>query len=95
VHCSNVAEIIFTDKSRVACRSAPLPSHAPSSTGPWTFADGAPLSFVHDSAKEDDEFQVTDEVVMNYLASNFEQEDKLTGVDGTADKIIARRTSDA
>ncbi len=90
VHCSNIAEIKFTHKT-----SGLLPLRAFSITSsafywPWAFADGDPLSFVHDSEKEGDNFDVNADVVMSYRAYNFEQEDNFTQVDVEGTQIIAR-----
>ena len=86
IHRSNVAEMRFTSGS------SELPIRAFSVTSsafywPFPFADGEPLSFVHDStaAKTPDGFQFNTEqhgdVVMNYKAWDFEQEDNFTQVD--------------
>ena len=91
VHCSNVAEITFAEKAT----NKKLPIRAFSITSsafywPWPFADGSPLTFVHDSDKENDNFDVDQNVVMKYVAYNFEQEDNFTTVDVTATEIMAQ-----
>jgi alkaline phosphatase D len=90
VHCSNVAEMNFIHRS-----DGPLPLRTVSITSsafywPWSFADGDPLSFVHDSEKEGDNFDVDVNVFMKYKAYNFEQEDNFTQVDITTKEIVAQ-----
>ena len=91
VHCSNIAEITFADSNT----NKPLPIRAFAITSsafywPWPFADGSPLTFVHNSDKENDNFEVDPNVVMKYVAYNFEQEDNFTQVDITATEIAAQ-----
>lgn len=87
VHCSNVAEIWF---HKANAKRAPLDLKAFSITSsafywPFPFADGDPLSFVHDSEKQNDEFtfdtKTQGKVAMHYKAKNFEQDDNFTQVD--------------
>jgi alkaline phosphatase D len=90
VHCSNVAEISFVHR-----KNGELPLRAFSITSsafywPWAFADGDPLTFVHNSDAERDNFQVNDDVAMTYCAYNFEQEDNFTQVEIANDEIITR-----
>ncbi len=90
VHCSCIAEISFTHKT-----IGPLPLRAFCITSsalywPWAFADGDPLSFVHDSIPENDDFDVNDNVVMNYKAYGFEQDDNFTRIDVSHDEIIVQ-----
>ena len=90
VHCSCIAEISFTHKT-----IGPLPVRAFCITSsalywPWAFADGDPLSFVHDSIQENDDFVVNDNVVMNYKAYGFEQDDNFTRIDVIHDEIIVQ-----
>ena len=102
IHCSNVATIEFYKGD-----GSLLPLHAFSITSsafywPWSFADGSPLGFVHDSkarvpihrngevVEKDDGFQVNDDVVMHYKAKNFQQDDNFTQVDIEEERIIAR-----
>lgn len=82
VHCSNVAKIRF-EKNGAALPLTALSITSSAFYWPFPFADGDPLSFVHDSAEEDDGFEFeTDggEVVMHYNASHFEQEDNFAQV---------------
>ena len=91
VHCSNIAEMRFVDsKTR-----SDLPLRAYSITSstfywPWSFADGDPLSFVHDSSLEQDNFKINSAVEMAYKATHFEQSDNFTRVDVMADRINIR-----
>jgi len=90
VHCANTAELTFTHKD-----TGPLDLRALCVTSsafywPWPFADGDPLSFVHDSTKEGDDFAVNDSVVMSYRARNFNQEDNFTRIDVTEDTLTVR-----
>jgi alkaline phosphatase D len=100
IHCSNVATIKFHKKD-----GSILPLRAYSITSsafywPWSFADGSPLGYVHDSQapvkiypsghEKDDGFQVNSDVVMHYKATNFQQDDNFTQVDIEPERIIAR-----
>ena len=93
VHCSNLATISFVDKNK---GTLPLRAYSITSSAfywPWTFADGDPLSFVHDSAGEGDNFSINDDnddLVMTYRASQFEQEDNYTQVDVQPGKIVTQ-----
>jgi alkaline phosphatase D len=91
VHCSNVTEIDFEGTPE----AAQLKAFAITSSAfywPFPFADGDPNSFVHDSRKEKDGFQVNDAVTMHYKARGFEQDDNFTEVevDDGARKITIR-----
>jgi len=95
VHCSNIAEMAFVRKSKGKAKDGdtPLPLRAFSITSsafywPWSFADGDPLSFVHDSTAEGDDFQIDGDVWMTYRAYAFEQEDNFTRVDVSTKEIV-------
>ena len=90
VHCSCIAEISFTHKTigRLPLRALSITSSA--FYWPWAFADGDPLSFVHNSDKEGDNFDVNDDVVMNYQADKFEQDDNFTRIDVSEDEIFTQ-----
>ena len=90
VHCSNLAKITFTHKT-----TGQLPLHAFCITSsafywPWAFADGDPLSFVHDSKLEGDDFDVNDDVIMSYKAYGFEQDDNFTRIDIVGKEIVVQ-----
>ena len=57
---------------------------------PWAFADGDPLSFVHDSKLEGDDFDVNDDVIMSYKAYGFEQDDNFTRIDIVGKEIVVQ-----
>lgn len=80
-HSSCVAEMNFSHKSagRLPLRALVITSSA--FYWPWPFSDGEPGSYVHDSEKQNDTFDVSAEVVMNYTAYAFEQEDNFTRID--------------
>jgi alkaline phosphatase D len=102
IHCSNVANIIFEEDGK----ALPLRAFSIVSSAfywPWSFADGSPLGYVHDSKKlvtytnkdrqqvsKDDGFKVNERVVMHYTAKNFQQDDNFTQVDIEPGRIIAR-----
>jgi alkaline phosphatase D len=101
IHCSNVATIEF----QAGNTTLPLRAFSITSSAfywPWSFADGSPLGYVHDSkammpiwtkgqeTQKDDGFKINDHVVMHYTAKNFQQDDNFTQVDIETDRIIAR-----
>jgi len=102
IHCSNVATITFqnADGSTLPLRSYSITSFA--FYWSWSFSDGSPLGYVHDSkalvriwtkgqeAQKDDGFKVNDNVTMHYLAKNFQQDDNFMQVDIEPERIIAR-----
>ena len=76
IHCSNIAELSFTQKG------APLNLRAFSVTSsafywPFPFADGDPANYVHDSTApgQEDTFPISAGVTMDYRAWNFTQDD--------------------
>ncbi len=86
VHCSIVAEMTFTSREKGLL---PLRAFCITSSAfywPFPFADGSPLSFVHDSMVEGDGFDVDGAVTMHYRASHFEQDDNFTLVTHDAAK---------
>ena len=79
VHCSIVASMSFHRGNE----TLPLKAYSITSSAffwPFCFADGDPNSFVHNSHKERDDFDLGD-CVMRYEASIFEQEDNFTRVE--------------
>ena len=89
-HSSCVAEINFTHKT-----NGILPLRALSITSsafywPWFNSKGDQDSFVHDSAKDNDHFDLNDDVVMNYRAYAFVQENNFTRIEVTRDEIIVQ-----
>lgn len=90
VHCSNLAKITFTHKT---AGQLPLRAFCITSSAfywPWAFADGDPLSFVHDSKLEGDDFDVNDDVIMSYKAYGFEQDDNFTRIDIVGKEIVVQ-----
>jgi len=80
IHCSCVARMRFAGSA--AARR--LKAYAITSSAfywPFPFADGAPSDYVHDSKKEQDTFQLSNKIVMDYEAFNFTQEDNFCQVD--------------
>ncbi len=80
-HSSCVAELSFTHKT-----AGKLPLRAISITSsafywPWPFSNGKAESFVHDSVRQNDTFMVSDDVVMDYKAYGFEQENNFSRID--------------
>lgn len=96
IHCSNVATLQFNDKNTGV--ASPLRAYSVTSSAfywPYPFADGNPLDFVHDSAQENDGFDIGNGWVMNYQVWNFEQNDNFTQVDvDLVGKAIIVRTFD-
>lgn len=99
VHCSNLAEITFTNRTDGS--ALPLRAFGITSSAfywPWAFADGDPLSFVHDSTIERDDFPLRvnpddvgyPDIVMSYRAHDFVQEDNFTRVDIGEKEIVVR-----
>ena len=78
IHCSNVAEITF---SGAAANIKAFSITSSAFYWPFWFADGDPANYVHDSTKEKDSFEVTDDITMDYTASHFTQEDNYCLVD--------------
>lgn len=80
-HGSCVAEISFQHKTR---GKLPLVMHSITASAfywPWPFANGNPDSCVHDSAVQQDGFEINAEVTMHYRAYGFEQANNFTRVD--------------
>jgi alkaline phosphatase D len=82
VHCSNVAKMTFSGSEE----AEKLKAYSITSSAfywPFWFADGEPSSFVHDSKKQNDTFEIDDEgkIRMDYTASNFTQKDNFCQVD--------------
>ncbi|HHD57398.1 MAG TPA: hypothetical protein ENK89_06970 [Desulfobulbaceae bacterium] len=83
IHCSNIAEMFFSDKD-----DNPIDIKAFSITSsafywPFSFADGEPSRYVHDSRKKNqkDTFVVSNKAKMDYKAWNFTQADNYCRVD--------------
>ncbi len=88
IHCSNIAEIFFSDKD-----DNPIDLKAFSITSsafywPFSFADGEPSHYVHDSRKkgQEDPFLISNKAKMNYRAWNFTQADNYCRVDVDREK---------
>jgi alkaline phosphatase D len=82
IHCSNVAAINFYDKQ--SGNYSPIRAYSITSSAfywPYPFADGNPLDYVHDSSKENDDFDIGNGWMMRYQAWSFEQDDNYTQVD--------------
>ena len=82
IHCSNIAEMTFSGTANAEnLRAFSITSSA--FYWPFPFADGEPSDYVHDSKKkgQEDTFQVSDDVAMNYRAWNFTQEDNFCRID--------------
>ncbi len=79
VHCSIVAEMSFhSNKTQLPLKAYSITSSA--FYWPFPFSDGDPNTFVHDSGREDDDFEF-DDCTMRYRCSVFEQEDNFTRID--------------
>jgi alkaline phosphatase D len=90
VHCSHIAELSF---KHIAYGKLPIKSYSITSSAfywPWPFADGDPLSFVHDSEKENDDFRVNEEILMSYKANHFSQDDNFTEVSINPASIVIK-----
>ena len=89
-HSSCVAELSFTHttKGQLPLRGLAITSSA--FYWPWFFSDGDPDSFVRDSQKQNDQFEVNDEVVMNYKSRAFVQENNFTRIDIQQDNIVVQ-----
>jgi alkaline phosphatase D len=94
VHCSNVAEIDFSEKA--SGTGSPIRAFSVTSSAfywPFAWSDGNPLDFVHDSRAENDGFDFQADgrdYVMHYKASHFEQEDNFTKVEVDWSKKLLR-----
>jgi alkaline phosphatase D len=82
IHCSNVARIFFSGSPEVKTLKA-FSITSSAFYWPYSFADGEPSNYVHDSIKQDDAFVVDAQsgIKMNYQASNFTQEDNFCRID--------------
>jgi alkaline phosphatase D len=82
IHCANVAEIRFKGSPEAESLKA-FSVTSSAFYWPFPFADGEPSSFVHDSTKPDqlDTFVIDEQHVMDYVATNFTQEDNFCRVD--------------
>ncbi|OQK17693.1 hypothetical protein AU255_07455 [Methyloprofundus sedimenti] len=82
IHCSNVAQIIFSGTEEANnLRAFSITSSA--FYWPFPFADGDPSNYVHDSTLENqqDTFDLANGVKMDYKADNFTQEDNFCRLD--------------
>lgn len=83
VHCSNVAEMFFTQNKK----ELPIKAFSITSSAfywPFPFADGDPSDFVHNSKLpgQGDTFEIDGNgLTMDYVAKNFTQEDNFCRVD--------------
>lgn len=76
IHCSNLAQMRFTrNRRQLNLRAFSVTSSA--FYWPFPFADDDPANYVHDSTApgQEDTFQLSDGVTMDYQAWNFTQED--------------------
>ena len=82
IHCANVAALEFTGSDQAAALKA-FSVTSSAFYWPFSFADGEPSNFVHDSRASDqrDSFAIDDRHQMNYRAWNFTQEDNFCRVD--------------
>ena len=93
IHCSNLAEMYFSGSDKAEnIKAFSITSSA--FYWPFPFADGEPSDYVHDSRTkgQEDSFEVSDSVKMDYKAWNFTQEDNYCRVDIDKEKaeIIVR-----
>ena len=82
IHCSNVAEMTFSGSQAVR-RLKAFSVTSSAFYWPFFFADGEPSDYVHDSqdAATPDTFDVNGQVVMDYTAKSFTQEDNFCRID--------------
>lgn len=94
IHCSNVATMTYAGNTPPGLKSFSITSSA--FYWPFPFADGDPSGFVHDSkaAEQKDSFKVFDntgdQVTMDYVASNFTQDDNFCRIDVDRSKAQIR-----
>ncbi len=81
IHCSNVAQMEFVNSQGVKSNLVAFSVTSSAFYWPYPFADGNPLDYVHDSDKENDNFDINFEWKMKYKAWNFQQDDNFTQVD--------------
>jgi len=81
IHCSNVATMTYGGNAPAKLKTFSITSSA--FYWPFPFADGDPSGFVHDSKdpQQKDTFQVSADVTMDYVASNFTQDDNFCRID--------------
>jgi alkaline phosphatase D len=82
IHCSNVAAMEFSGNEKAKkLRAFSITSSA--FYWPFPFADGEPSDYVHDSKApgQEDSFEISRGVKMDYKAWNFTQEDNFCRVD--------------
>ncbi len=82
IHCSNLARIWFSG-SREAEQLRAFSVTSSAFYWPFPFSDGEPSEFVHNSTKPDQEdtFELSDGITMDYEAHNFIQENNFTQVE--------------
>ena len=94
IHCSNVAEMSFYRAGALL----PLKAFSIVSSAfywPYPFANGDPLDYVHDSAKENDNFAVGPDTEMRYRSWGYHQDNNFTQVDlDWPQKALTARTFD-
>lgn len=93
IHCSNVVEISFHgSQSAEQLKACSITSSA--FYWPFPFSDGEPSSYVHDSTDSEtqDTFEITDQIMMDYQAYNFTQQDNFCQVEVYPDssEIVVR-----
>lgn len=81
IHCSNVAVIEFFDQKGTKSSISAFSITSSAFYWPYPFADGNPLDYVHDSEKENDNFDISNGWEMRYKAWNFQQDDNFSQVD--------------
>lgn len=82
IHCSNIATMTYSGaKAPPGLKTFSITSSA--FYWPFPFADGDPSGYVHNSTSrgQEDTFKVTDDIQMDYTASNFTQEDNFCRID--------------
>ncbi|MCP4662887.1 MAG: alkaline phosphatase family protein [bacterium] len=82
VHCSNIARISFSG-SEEAERLKAFSIVSSAFYWPFPFADGEPAGFVHDSKEsgQEDSFELSNGITMDYTASHFTQDNNFCQVD--------------
>jgi alkaline phosphatase D len=89
IHCSNIATLTYSG----ANVPVDFKTHSITSSAfywPFSFADGDPSGFVHDStlAGQEDTFDLKNGIKMDYTATNFTQEDNFCRIDVNREKSL-------
>lgn len=81
IHCFNTSKIDFADKNGNPVNLNAFSIVSSAFYWPYPFANGNPNDYVHDSRKQNDNFEISNGYTMQYKTSNFVQDNNFCKVD--------------